>query len=68
MIPLLVTAYYDNSRFSGVVILNSPSEIFALEVFPIHKLITVSTLFFAAFSLVGDLFMLPHVLHVNKLN
>ena len=33
-----------------MVILNSPSEVFALEVFPIRKQITVSNLFFTAFS------------------
>ena len=48
-IPLLVTAYYDNSGFSRVMTLKSPSEAFALEVFPIHKQITVSTLFSAAY-------------------
>ena len=64
-IPLLVTAYFDNSRFSGVVTLNSPSVVFALEVFHIRKQITVSTLFLAAFNLLGDLLVLPRVLHVN---
>ena len=68
MIPLLVIACCDNSGFSGVVTLNSPSEIFALEVFLIRKLITVSTLFSATFNLVGDLFVLSCILHVNKLN
>ena len=48
-----------------MVTLNSPGGVFALEVFAIHKQITVSTLFSTAFNLVGDLFMLPHVLHVN---
>ena len=48
-----------------MVTLNSPSRVFALEVFPIHKQITVSTLFSIAFYLVDDLFVLPCVLHVN---
>ena len=48
-----------------MVTLNSPDGVFALEVFPIHKQITVSTLFSVAFNLVGDLFVLPRVLHVN---
>ena len=45
--------------------LKSPGGVFALEVFPIRKQITVSTLFSTAFNLVGDLFVLPHVLHAN---
>ena len=65
MIPLLVTACCDNSEFTEVVILNSPSGVFALEVFSIRKQITMSTLFSIAFNLVGDLFVLPRVLHVN---
>ena len=48
-----------------MVTLNSPGEIFALKVFPIRKQITVSTLFFVAFNLVGDLFVLPRVVHAN---
>ena len=48
-----------------MVTLNSPSGVFALEVFPIHKQITMSTLFSVVFNLVGDLFVLPRVLHVN---
>ena len=48
-----------------MVTLESPDGVFALEVFPIRKQITVSTLFSAVFNLVGDLFVLPHVLHVN---
>ena len=48
-----------------MVTLNSPDGVFALEVFPIHKQIIVSTLFSAAFNLVGDLFVLQRVLHVN---
>ena len=58
MIPLLVTACCDNSGFLGVMTLNSLGGVFALEVFPICKQISVSTL-------VGELFVLPRVLHVN---
>ena len=50
MIPLLVTAYFDNSGLSGVVTLNSLGGVFALEIFPIRKQITMSNLFASAFS------------------
>ena len=49
VIFLLVTACCDNSEFLGIVTLNSPDKVFALEVFPIRKQITVSTLFSAAY-------------------
>ena len=42
--------------------------VFAVEVFPIHKQITMSNLFSAAFDLVGDLFVLLRDLHVNLIN
>ena len=48
-IPLLVIACCDNSEFSKVVTLKSPGGVFPLEVFPIRKQITVSTLFSAAY-------------------
>ena len=48
MIPLLVTACCDNSGFSEMMTLKLPGEVFALEVFPIRKQITVLTLFSAA--------------------
>ena len=63
--PTLVTVCFDNSGFSRVVTLNSPGGVFASEVFPIYKQITMSNLFFPTFNLVGDLFVLPCVLHVN---
>ena len=47
------------------MILKSPDGVFAVEVFPIRKQIAISTLFSNAFNLVGDLFVLPRVLHVN---
>ena len=65
MIPLLVIACCDNSGFLGVMNLKSSDGVFALEVFPTWKQIIVSTLFSAAFNLVGDLFVLLRVLHVN---
>ena len=46
---LLVTAYCDNSVFSGVVTLKSPCEVFASKVFLIRKQITVSILFSTAY-------------------
>ena len=48
-----------------VVNLKSPDGVFALEVFPIRKQIIVSTLFSTTFNLVGDLFVLSRVLHIN---
>ena len=47
------------------MILKSPGEVFALDVFPNRKQIIMSTLFSAAFNLVVDLFVQPRVLHVN---
>ena len=46
---LLVTVCCDNNGFSRVVTLKSLSWVFSLEVFPIHKQITVSTLFSATY-------------------
>ena len=65
MILLLVTACFDNSGFSGMVTLKSFSGVFAMLVFPICKQITMSTLFLLHIYLVGDLFVVPRVLHVN---
>ena len=48
-----------------MVTLKSSGRGFSLEVFLIQKQIIASTLFSAAFNLVGDLFVLPHVLHIN---
>ena len=47
-----------------MVILNLPDRVFALKVFPIRKQITISNLFSTAFSLIGDLFMVPRLLQV----
>ena len=65
MISLLLTACCDNSGFLGVVILKLPGGVFALKVFPIRKQITMSTLFLLHINLVGDLFVLPRILHAN---
>ena len=43
-----------------MVTLKSPGGVSALVIFPIRKKITVSNLISTAFSLVGDLFVLPH--------
>ena len=48
--------------------LKSLNGIFALKVFPIRTQITVSIYFLLYINLVGDLFMLPCVLHVNQIN
>ena len=49
--------------------LKSPDKVFALEVFPIRKQITVSTLFSTAFNLVGDFFVLSHYcMLINLIN
>ena len=61
MIPLLVTAYCDNSGILGVVTLKSLDEIFAVLVFPIRKQITMSIYFSLHLVLIGDLFLLSHI-------
>ena len=48
-----------------MVTLKSLSGVFALEVFPICKQITMSNLFSTAFNLVGDFFVIPSLLYVN---
>ena len=58
----------DNSEFSGVVTLNSPSEVLLQWFSPIVNKSLVSNLFSAAFNLVGDLFVLPRSLHVIEYN
>ena len=61
---LLVTACFDNSGFSRVVTLNSPDRVLFQWFFSFINKLTVSNLFFTAFNLVGNLFVLPHLLHV----
>ena len=65
MIPLLVTACFDNSGFSGIVTLNSSDGVLPRWFSPFINKSLVSNLFFVAFNLVGDLFVLPCILHVN---
>ena len=61
---LFVTACFDNSGFLGVVTLNLPSGTFPWWFSPFINKSPVSNLFSAAFNLVGDLFVLPCLLHV----
>ena len=65
---LLVTACFKNSRLSGVVTLNSSGGVFSRWFSPFVNKSLVSNLFFAAFNLVGDLFLLSHLLHVIESN
>ena len=65
---LLVTAHFDNSGFSEVVTLNSPGEVLPRWFFLFINKSPMSNLFSAAFNLVGDLFVLPHSLHVIESN
>ena len=48
-----------------MVTLKSSGGVFAVLVFPIRKQITMSIYFPFHFNLVGDLFVLPRVLHAN---
>ena len=51
-----------------MVTLNSPSEVLPRWFSSFVNKSLVSNLFFVAFNLVGDLFMLPCVLHVIEYN
>ena len=51
-----------------MVTLKSPGEVFAMYVFPIRKQITRVNLISAVFSLIIDLFVLPHILYVDLIN
>ena len=68
MIPLLVTVCFDNSRFSRVVTLNSPDGVLPWWFSPFVNKSPVSNLFSVKFNLVGDLFVLSRLLHVNEYN
>ena len=48
--------------------LKSPSEVFAVYVFPIRKQITMSIYFPLRFNLIGDLFVLSRLLHEIESN
>ena len=65
---LLVTACFDNSEFLRVVTLNSLGGVLPWWFSPFVNKSYVSNLFSAAFNLVGDLFMLPCLLHVIESN
>ena len=66
-IPLLVIICFDNGGFLGMVTLNSLGGVLPQWFSPFVNKSLVS-LFSAAVNLVGDLFVLLHVLHVNWLN
>ena len=69
MIPLLVTACFDNSGFSGVVTLKSPDGGFLLcRFFPFVNKSPYQFNFYCILSLIGDLFVLSRTLHVNLIN
>ena len=51
-----------------MVILNSPSGVLPQWFSPFINKSLVSNLFFAAFNLVGNLFVLPRLLHVIESN
>ena len=65
---LLVTTCFDNSRFSGVVFLNSPGRVLPWWFSPFINKSPMSNLFSSAFNLVGDLFVLPRLLHIIEFN
>ena len=48
-----------------MVTLKSLGGVFAVQVFPIRKQITVSIYFLLHTNLVGDLFVLPRLFHAN---
>ena len=53
----------DNSRFLGVVTLNSSGGVLPRWFSPFVNKLPVSNLFFIAFHLVDDLFVLQRLLH-----
>ena len=65
---LLVIVCFDNNGFSGVVTLNSPGGVLPRWFSPFINKSPMSNLFSVAFNLVGDLFLLPHSLHVIESN
>ena len=65
MIPLLVIACCDNSEFSRVVTLKSPGGFLPCR-FSSFENKSLCQLYFPLYiNLVGDLFVLSRVLHVN---
>ena len=67
-IPLLVTNCCDNSGFSGVVTLKSPGRVLALRFFPFVNKSSCQLYFPLHINLVGDFFVLPHLLYVIESN
>ena len=65
---LLVTTCFDNSGFLGVVTLNSLGGVSPWWFSPFINKSPMSNLFSVAFNLVGDLFVLPCLLHVIESN
>ena len=65
---LLITGCFDNSGFSGVMTLNSPSGILPQWFSLFIKKSPVSNFFPTAFNLLGDLLVLPCLLHVIEPN
>ena len=63
-----MTAFFYNSGFSGVVNLNSPDGVLPWWFSLFINKSPMSNLFSIAFNLVGDLFLLPHLLHVIEYN
>ena len=61
-------ACFDNSGFSRVVILNSPDWVLPRWFAPFVNKSPVPNLFSTAFNLVGDFFVLPHLLYVIESN
>ena len=51
-----------------MVTLNSPGGVLPRWFFPFVNKLPVSNLFFITFNLVGDLFVLPYLLHVIESN
>ena len=68
VLGFLVTACFDNSGISGVVTLNSPGRVLPRWFFSFINKSLVSNLFFAVYNSVGDLFVLPRLLHVIESN
>ena len=65
---LLVIACFDNSGFLGVVTLNSPGGVLPRWFSQFVNKSIVSNLFSTTLNLVGDLFVLPYLLHVIESN
>ena len=63
-----MTACFDNSGLSRVMTLNLPGGVLPQWFSPFVNKSPMSNLFFAAFNLVGDLFVLPRLLHVIESN